>query len=133
MSLLKEKVAFLRGLAKGMELNEGKNQGEIINSIIDALDEFAEEVDRINNFQTKMQDQVNIIDEDLGALEDEVYDDELEDEPIEISCPHCEEMISFSEDEISEDGEVECPVCHKAFEVEWECECSDCKDCTDKE
>ena len=130
MSVLNEKISSLRELVGGLSFNEVQDQKKIIESIMDTLEVFAEEIQRIDDFQITMQEQVNTIDEDLGALEDEVYEDEFEDELIEISCPHCEETISFSEDEINENDEVECPVCHKTFEVEWECDC-DC--CNDKE
>lgn len=134
MSQLKEKVASLKELANSLSLNNSEEQSKLISSIIDTLDVFAEEIGRLDSNQVKMQEQVNTIDEDLGSLEDEVYENEnFEDELIEISCPHCDEIISFTEEEISEEDEVECPVCHKTFEVEWEYECDcDCDDCNDK-
>ena len=117
-----------------MNLKDVQDQNKIISGLVDALDVFAQEIERIDNFQIRMQEQVNTIDEDLGELEDEVYEDEFEDDLIEISCPHCEEIISFSENEINENDEVECPVCHKTFEVEWECDCEcDCDCSNDKE
>lgn len=135
MSVLKEKVAYLKGLISGIDLNDVQNQHKVLNGVIEALDEFAEEVERLDYMQTRMQEQVDTIDEDLGAMEDEFYEGEEEDdEIIDITCPHCEETISFSEAELSESDEVECPVCHKTFEIEWDCDCGcGCEDCNDDE
>jgi len=125
MSVLKEKVAYLKGMANGINLEEGKDQSKIINAIIDALDAFTNEIARLEEMNMNIQEQVNIIDEDLGALEDEIYEEDCEEDMVEVVCPHCEETVNFFEDEISEDNEVECPKCHKTFEIEWECD-EDC-------
>jgi len=132
MAVLKEKVAYLKGMVSGLNLEDGKDQSKIINAMIDTLDAFAEEFARLEEMHISMQEQVNIIDEDLGTLEDEIYEDEYEDELIEAICPHCEQMVTFHEDEISEEDEVECSHCHKAFEIEWECDCDggcNCEEC----
>ncbi|MGE5473590.1 MAG: CD1247 N-terminal domain-containing protein [Ignavibacteriales bacterium] len=131
MSVLKEKVAYLKGMANGLNLEDGKDQSKIVNAIIDVLDIFAEEFTRLEELHNNMQEQVNIIDEDLGTLEDEIYEEEdYEEDLIEAVCPHCEETVTFFEDEINEDDEVECPKCHKTFEIEWECDedcgCGEC-------
>lgn len=122
MSVLKEKVAYLKGMISGLNLEDGKDQSKILNAIIDSLDVFADEFQRLEEMQINIQEQVNIIDEDLGTLEDEIYEEEYEEELIEAVCPHCEETVTFFEDEINEDDEVECTKCHKTFEIEWECD-----------
>ncbi|MGE5328818.1 MAG: CD1247 N-terminal domain-containing protein [Deltaproteobacteria bacterium] len=125
MSVLKEKVAYLRGMVNGLNLEDGKDQGKIINAIIDALDVFSDEFARLEEMHMDMQEQVDIIDEDLGALEEEIYEEDyqefFENSEIEAICPHCDKTVVFLEQEISEDDEVECPHCHKTFEIEWEC------------
>lgn len=133
MSELKEKVAYLRGMANGLNLSDGNDQGKMINALIDVLNDFADEFDRLESMHISMQEQVNVIDEDLGDLEDEIYENEFDDDFIEVACPHCEKDITFVEDEIDNKEEVECPFCHKTFEIEWEfedeheCGCDDCK------
>jgi len=133
MSILKEKVSYLKGLMNGLDLEEVENQKKFFNSILETLDEFSEEIERIDSMQAGLKDQVDAIDEDLGTLEDEIYEDG-EDESIDITCPHCNETISFTGEELSENEEVECPVCHKTFEIEWECDCGcECEDCNHEE
>lgn len=129
MSDLTVRVASLKEMINGLSAEGSKEQDKIITSIVDILEEVVEEINRIDKFQIKIQDQVNTIDEDLEVLENEVYEDtHYGCELIETTCPHCEENISFTEEEISEDDEVECPLCHKILKVEWECDC-DCDDC----
>lgn len=130
MSVLKEKVAYLKGLANGLNLSEGKDQSKIINAIVETLDTFADEFEHMISVNETLQEQLDVIDEDLSVLEDEIYED---DELLEVNCPHCEELVTLYEDEIGENGEVECPACKKKFEVEWDfdCDCGcDC-DCND--
>lgn len=122
---LRNKVSQLKDLVKSLDLNNEEDKNKIINGIIEVLDEFALQIEKLDTRQVRIQQQVNNIDEDLSALEEEIY--EYRDEPIEISCPHCNEIITFSEHEIDEDGEVECPICNRTFEVEWECDCEDCE------
>ncbi len=128
MSVLKERVAYLKKLADDLNVDENDDHSKLLSSIIDTLDEFADEIERLGSFQMKMQEQVDIIDEDLGVLEEEVFEG-YEEDLLEACCPHCEEIVSFSEDEITEDDNVECPACHKMFVIEWE---SDHEDMTDK-
>lgn len=134
MSELKEKVAYLRGMSNGLKLSDEKDQGKMINAIIDTLNDFADEFDRLEAMHMSMQEQVNVIDEDLGNLEDEIYENEYDDDFIEVVCPHCDKDITFVEGEIENEEEVECPFCGKTFEIEWEyeedcgCGCDDCKD-----
>lgn len=41
-----EKVAYLKGLAEGMELDTEKKEGKLLAAIIDVLDDIALEIDR---------------------------------------------------------------------------------------
>ena len=36
-----EKVAYLKGLAEGMELDTGKKEGKLLSAIIDVLEDIA--------------------------------------------------------------------------------------------
>ncbi|MBQ5885019.1 MAG: hypothetical protein IIW79_01225, partial [Clostridia bacterium] len=77
--------------------------------------------------------------EDLGAVEEDLYDDEDEDDCdcccgdedfYEVECPACHETICLDEDMLCE-GEIECPNCGTDLEFDFdECDCcgDDC-DC----
>jgi len=129
MNYLKERVAYLKGLAEGMQLNESTNEGKLLKAIIEVLDDVALAVDDIEEVQEEMSEQIDNIDEDLAEIEQIVFEDmydEYDDGYIgEFACPHCSEKVSVYEDMLDDDAgnTVECPHCHKDVEIEWECDC----------
>lgn len=133
MSYLKERVAYLKGMAEGMQISDTTNEGKLLKTIIDVLDDFALSVEDIEEIQDQLGEQVDNIDEDLAEIEKEVYDidDEEDDEDIcfsEIDCPHCSEKINVDVDMIDDEegNTIECPSCHQKIDVEWDCDCDEC-------
>lgn len=132
-----EKVAYLKGLADGMGLGDGKNE-KLLKAIIDTLEEMAYTVDDINADLDEIAQQVDAVDEDLADLEEYVYDDEYDEdydeEFYDVQCPSCGEVICIDE-EILEEGDITCPNCGELleFECEFDCDCDDCEDCEDCE
>ena len=132
-----EKVAYIRGLAEGLELDNSKKEVKILNVIIDFLDDMALSLSDMEEGYNDMADQLDAVDEDLGSLEDDFYDeDECCDDDecyYEVTCPNCHKTICLSED-IVEDGQMECPNCGKTLEFGLD-ECDDdcctcgCDDC----
>ncbi len=137
-----EKVAYIRGLAEGLELDASKKEVKVLNAIIDLLDDMALSFSEMQDGLEDMADQLDAVDEDLGSLEDEYYDeyddDDYEDEDddedgdcyYEVTCPNCHETICLSE-EIIEDGQMECPNCGETLEFDFDeddCDCGEC-DC----
>lgn len=133
MSYLRERVAYLKGLAEGMKVSEATNEGKLMKAIIDVLDDFALAVEDIEELHDQLSEQVDSMDEDLTEMERVIFDelDEEEDDEdnfIEIECPHCNEKIEVSADMIDEDNNtIECPSCHEDIEFRWECGCG-CED-----
>ena len=107
-----EKVAYLKGLAEGMELDTEKKEGKLLSAIIDVLDDIALELEDV-------EDVVFGEDEEDDDLDDEYeYDDLDEDEDCyATTCPTCEETIYFDES-VLEDGEVICPNCGEKLEFD---------------
>lgn len=118
-----EKAAFIKGLAEGLELDTKTKEGKLIAALIDLCSdlaanqaETAEELDYLNDY-------IEEIDSDLGALEEEVYecddecccdDDDCDccdccDDELEITCPSCGKTFVF--DDFDEKGELVCPEC----------------------
>jgi len=109
MDYLYQKVAYLKGLAEGMEIEEESKEGKLLIHIIDALEEFAHVItDMIENYED-LEEYVEYIDEDLSDVEDEIYGyDEFDDEydyypfdnfdeedleSVEFDCDCCEDEI----------------------------------------
>ena len=124
-----EKVAYIRGLAEGLELDDSKKEVKVLNAIIDLLDDLAMSLADLEDGYSDMADQLDAVDEDLGSLEDDFYGDDEDDEDdedtcyYEVTCPNCHETICLSED-IIEDGQMDCPNCGETLEFDI-AECDD--------
>ena len=125
-----EKVAYLKGLAEGMELDTEKKQGKLLAAIIDVLDDIALELVDMQEAQEELGDGLDAVSDDLEDVEDLLYgeDDEPEYELDDLgddedcyatTCPTCEESIYFDES-VLEDGEVICPNCGEKLEFDLE-------------
>ncbi len=124
MSYISERVAFIKGLAEGMKVDDTTNEGKLLTAIIDVLDDISLAIEDVEEIQDEMSEQVDGIDEDLAELEKIVYEAEDEIEFEEIECPYCGEEIEVDLDLIDEDAEaIECPHCHQKIELEWDCDC----------
>lgn len=127
-----EKAAYLKGLAEGLGVEETSKEGKLLLAIVDVLEDMALTVADIDDEMTELVERVDEIDEDLGAVEDEFYDecdcDEDEDEFYEIECPECGESVYIDED-LLDTGKTVCPNCGKEIEFEVQCDCGD--DCCD--
>ena len=127
-----EKVAYLKGLAEGMELDTEKKEGKLLAAIIDVLDDIALEIADMKADQEELYDGLDAVSDDLEDIEDIVYDEDdeesFDDEYYEddaeededcyaTTCPTCEETIYFDES-VLEDGEVICPNCGEKLEFD---------------
>ena len=69
-----EKVAYLRGLMEGLDMDEDKKETKLFNAIIEALDDVASELSDIDEDMEELADYIEELDEDLGDVEEFVYD-----------------------------------------------------------
>lgn len=142
MNYIRERVAYLKGLAEGMQISDSTNEGKLLKAIIDVLDDVALAVEDLEEVQEQMSEQIDDMDEDLAEVEKEIFGDDEEDDEDgcdceecigEFECPHCNQLVCLTEDMIDEKGEkLQCPNCKEEIEVEWECDCENCED-EDKE
>ena len=129
-----EKIAYLKGLAEGMELDTEKKEGKLLSAIIDVLEDIALELEDIHDETSELADGLDAVSDDLEDVEDVVFGEEDEDEDDEDSeyyeddldededcyattCPTCEETIYFDES-VLEDGQVICPNCGEKLEFD---------------
>ena len=124
MSNLSDRVSYLKGLAEGLKLDTEKNEGKLIEKILELLSDLTAEVESLRDAHEELDELVESIDEDLSDLEDCVYqdDDGLEDEDeededddniVEYTCPHCGEEMTFEVDSFDFDEDYLCPNCHQ--------------------
>lgn len=115
-----EKVAYLKGLAEGLDLDKNSKEAKLFAAIIDALEELASEMEAIEDDLCELEEGIDVVSDDLADVEDAVYDEDEEDEDEDCyatTCPTCEEEIFF-DDSVLEDGEVICPNCGEKLEFD---------------
>ncbi len=137
-----EKIAYIKGLAEGLGLEETTKEGKILTAIIDLLGDITEEICDIEDGCDELMEQIDAVDEDLSSLEEIIYDDDCdcdcdcddcEDEVYEIECPACNDVIYLDADMLEEEG-MTCPNCGTELEFDFDGECCcDCEECEDKE
>jgi hypothetical protein len=71
-----EKVAYLKGLAEGLALDEAKAETKIIKAMMDVLDDIALSVSDLEDGMDLLSEQLDAVDEDLDELEGYVYEGE---------------------------------------------------------
>ena len=117
MMTVTEKVAYLKGLAEGMKMDDSTNEGKLLLAIIDTLDDIALTVSDMEDSMTELAAQVDEIDDDFDCDDD--------DEALyEVECPKCGDIICLDEDMLDE-GEIDCPNCGEKLEFDFEdgCDC----------
>ncbi len=140
-----EKVAYLKGLAEGLDLDtENSKEGKLISVMIGILEEVADSivdledaVDDVEDELDAMEEELDAISDDLEDVEDIVYDeddDEDEDEDdwdeddeeeededdedfFEVECPNCGADIVIDQ-AVLDARQVECPSCGEAFAID---------------
>ena len=131
-----EKVAYLKGLAEGLEIGKDTKSGKIINGILDVLEELAFVTRNIGEEREKFD---KIPKEALKTenTEKEGADSEYLDGVFELTCPHCKKQIFIQTDEILESDtmSIECPECGREIDIIDEAEdengnsCEKCPGC----
>lgn len=116
-----EKVAYLKGLAKGLDLAQDKAETKMFNAIMEVLEDMALTVSDLEDEVAELGEQVDAVDEDLADVEEFVFGDD-DDDMYEVECPACHETI-YLDESILEDGAIECPNCGTELEFDLECDC----------
>ena len=88
---LKEKVAYLQGLAQGLKIDSEAPEGRVLNEVIDVLAHMSRAVYDLKGTQQEMESYLEEVDQDLSVVEDDLYGDDDDDEPeaVEVKCPNC--------------------------------------------
>ena len=134
MHQLKERMAYLKGLAEGLNVGQGTPEGRVLVGMMEIMNEIVRSVDRLQVSQEQLEEYIEAVDDDLTDLENEFYedceedeydedledlDDELDEdtaiEYMEMTCPNCGETVFVDEDVFGSDEIVEvlCPECNE--------------------
>ncbi len=128
---ISEKVAYLKGLAEGLNLDTEKSkEGKLISVMIGILEELAMSVEDLEENALNLGEEIDVLSDDLADVEEVVFDEEDEDSEdedddlhgydddwFEVECPTCGADIVVDEEALA-DGEVECPGCGTRYAME---------------
>ena len=128
-----EKVAYLKGLAEGLGIQEDSKEGKLLKAVMDVLADLAVSGEDLEDYTAELTEQVDAIDEDLDALETDFYDedcdcccDDDEEAYYDVCCPNCDEEFCVDEETLLEGG-IECPGCGEHLEFgDIECDDDEC-------
>ena len=115
---MSERVAYLRGLAEGMELDTEKKEGKLFFAVLDTLETAAAELAALRAENEALSEALDAVNSDLEDVEEIVFDGEPDGEGEECyatTCPACQETVYFDETVLDEGG-VECPYCGEKLE-----------------
>ena len=119
---ISEKVAYLKGLAEGLNLDTEKSkEGKLISVMIGILEELAMSVEDLEENALNLGEEIDVLSDDLADVEGVVYDEEededYDDDWFEVECPTCGADILVDSDNLA-NGEVECPGCGARYAME---------------
>ena len=121
---ISEKVAYLKGLAEGLDLDTAKSkEGKLISVMIGIMEELAMSVEDLEENALNLGEEIDVLSDDLSDVEEVVFDEEdddledYDDDWFEVECPTCGADIMV-DDEALTDGEVECPSCGTRYAME---------------
>lgn len=130
---ISEKVAYLKGLAEGLDLDTNKSkEGKLISVMIGILEEVALSIEDLEENATALGEELDAVSDDLSDVEEVVFGEDDEDDCccgdddfFEVECPNCGAELDIDES-ILEAGTVECPSCGSKFAIDLtddDCEC----------
>lgn len=122
---ISEKVAYLKGLAEGLDLDTQKSkEAKLISVMIGILEEVGLSIEDLEENARTLGEEIDVLSDDLHDVESVVYDEEDdrdldgdEDDFFEVECPNCEEPIVINDRALA-DGEVTCPNCETRFALD---------------
>lgn len=132
---LSEKMSYLQGLLAGLDIDTSTKEGKLLVQVIEVMTEMVESVDDLQSQVDELTELCDIIDEDLGSLEEDYYDFDCDcgccddgddydydfdenDELYEVCCPVCDETVILNESMLDE-GSIECPNCGENLEFDY--------------
>ena len=135
---INEKAAYLQGLYEGFGMGTTAPEGKLIGELIALVGEMAEKINNLEVEAQELRDYCEELDEDLGDVEELLYDDsddededEDDEEFYEVTCPACGETVYFDED--CDPADLACPACGEEFDCSCDGEsCEGCTGCDEK-
>ena len=122
---LTEKMSYLQGLLDGMEIDNSTKEGKALLQMSEVMHELVIYVEDLQSQVDELTELCDILDEDLGSVEDDLYEDDECDGDCE-NCGEDDKWEKWDDDEDDDDDdedeydfdddddelyEVTCPTC----------------------
>jgi len=122
---ISEKVAYLKGLAEGLNIDTEKSkEGKLISVMIGILEEVGLSIEDLEDTVDALGEELDAVSDDLGDVESVVFDEEddeeeedFDDDWFEVECPTCEEPLIIDDEALAE-GYIQCPNCESKFSLD---------------
>ena len=121
---ISEKVAYLKGLAEGLNLDTEKSkEGKLISVMIGILEEVGLSIEDLEENALALGEEIVVLSDDLADVESVVFDEDENDEEdydddwFEVECPTCEEPLIIDDEALAE-GFIQCPNCQSKFSLD---------------
>lgn len=139
---ISEKVAYLKGLSEGLQLDTESKNGKLIAGILDVLEDIAEAINELEEDTENISGYIEDLDDDLSGIEEVVYSEKpmMPMSSPEHHHPECQHKYKhhhkphikhkddtdvdiYDEDDDDDDDdddmvEIKCPICGDAIIVE---------------
>ncbi len=130
---ISEKVAYLKGLAEGLNIDTEKSkEGKLVSVMIGILEEIAMSIEDLEENNEALGEEIDALSDDLADVEKAVFEDEDEedgcccgdedDDFFETECPSCGETLVIDES-ILDAGVIQCPNCKQKFALDLSDDC----------
>lgn len=120
---ISEKVAYLKGLAEGLNLDTEKSkEGKLISVMIGILEEIGLSIEDLEENGQALGEEIDALSDDLSDVEMVVFDededdDEFDEDWFEVECPSCAHSLVIDEEDLAR-GFVQCPDCKDRFSLD---------------
>lgn len=121
---ISEKVAYLKGLAEGLNLDTEKSkEGKLISVMIGILEEVGLSIEDLEENAQALGEEIDVLSDDLSDVESVVFDEDddededCDDDWFEVECPTCEEPLIIDDEALAE-GFIQCPNCESKFSLD---------------
>ncbi len=134
---LTEKMSYLKGYIDGIDLDSSTKEGKILANVVDVMHDMVAYIEDLQGQVDELTELCEILDEDLGSVEDDFYEDEDDfddeddddydefddedfdddDDLYEVTCPTCGDSILLDGGMLDE-GSMACPNCGEDLEFD---------------
>ena len=122
---LKERVAYLKGLAEGLGLETESKEGKLISAIIDVLSDMANEVEELGENALNIGEELDAISDDLADVEEFLFDDDYDDDDDDYDFGDFDIGDEDDEDDDMHSDECDCEFCESGG-ADYQIDCPNC-------